>query len=350
VFRWGGARFGGSLLDPLGSWFDPVAKPVNKLTDDVSKTLGNILAAVPGESEVAKAVTALVNGPLKDFANTAVGKVFLTALGTSLYMGLAAYQGAGAALVNALAPAAFATPGVARGDDFDQAWIDGFIDRVKRTGEILATMGTGEIASEAANYVPDVVTQATTAANEVKAGLDGLVATYGPIAQSLGAPATIDQIAQSLGISQWAAATAKSIYTGVGVCDPFPDCLAEQYDPLTGQRVGVAGSLEGSLSARLSAYGVQSAQRTYQNVTQQAPANFVSSSALKFMASSLKPYLNNLASPASLASIMNNVSSRATGGDAGAQEEAAQLAKAKRALDRQNWVEWYKRASAVGLV
>lgn len=98
--------------------------------DDITKALG----LPPIASDVKDAIVDLVKGPLRDFANTDVGRMVLRAFATGLYYQL------GPILGPQFAAVAFAVPGVLRGEKFDQAWTTEFIWRVTTTATILGGM------------------------------------------------------------------------------------------------------------------------------------------------------------------------------------------------------------------
>jgi hypothetical protein len=99
--------------------------------DFVSDTTGDVIDAVPGARDVLDAVGDAVTGPVRDFANTAVGRAMLSALATTVTGGLAPVLGP------QLATVAFALPGLAAGQDFVSAWTQEFGSRVEQTAAII---------------------------------------------------------------------------------------------------------------------------------------------------------------------------------------------------------------------
>jgi hypothetical protein len=118
-------------------WFgedivDGVEDIATSAFDDLKKT-------VPGFSELAGLVDDFASGPVRDFARTGVGRVFLSAVASTLTGGLVPFLGP------QLATAAFALPGLARGDDFVTAWTQEFTSRVKQTAQIVGSDAVGPL-------------------------------------------------------------------------------------------------------------------------------------------------------------------------------------------------------------
>ena len=106
-------------------------------------------------------VRELVDGPLKDFANSAVGKVVLRALASSVTGGLD--YGLGQLLGPQLATIAWAFPGMLAGDSFTSAWTQEFAWRASKVAEILG-------AEFAAVRFPEQVKSAFAKLGELGAG------------------------------------------------------------------------------------------------------------------------------------------------------------------------------------
>lgn len=126
-----GIELGIPVLDDIIDVGEAVVEAVGDVVDDVSSFLG----LPPLASEAAAMVTSLVNGPLRDFARTAVGKTVLRALVLGPYMHLAPILGPQFAAVT------FAIPGVLRGEKADEAWVKEFVWRVTTTASILSAGG-----------------------------------------------------------------------------------------------------------------------------------------------------------------------------------------------------------------
>lgn len=107
---------------------------VSDRVDDVKDAASDVVSSVPGSEWLGDQVT--------DFLKTDVGSVVGHALATSLYGWAAPIVGP------QLAAAAFATPGLIRGDRFSKAWIEEFEWRVERLAEILGDDAGREFASQ----------------------------------------------------------------------------------------------------------------------------------------------------------------------------------------------------------
>lgn len=124
----------------VGSVFEDVWDTVTSPVEDAWKAMKD---NVPGFQEVADAVDAVVDGPVRDFARTAVGQTVLSIAASSLTGGLAPVLGP------QLCTVAFALPGMAAGEPFAQAWTQEFCKRVEQTAAILGSEYAGKIAGEA---------------------------------------------------------------------------------------------------------------------------------------------------------------------------------------------------------
>lgn len=117
----------GTIWEDIGDAASSAAKPFTKAVSDV-------FDAIPGSDWV----KGVVNGPLRDFANSAVGKVVLRAMATSMTGGLAATLGP------QLASTAWALPGLVRGESFDEAWWKEFSWRAEKTAQTLGSEAAGK--------------------------------------------------------------------------------------------------------------------------------------------------------------------------------------------------------------
>ena len=88
-----------------------------------------------------------VGDELKQFANTPIGKIALVALASADYAAIAPFVGP------QLAAITFATPGLAAGDDFAQAWTKGFIDRAQQLASDLGGQAAKSLTDQAQAYV-----------------------------------------------------------------------------------------------------------------------------------------------------------------------------------------------------
>ena len=114
---------------PVIGWFG--SDIVDAAGDALSGAYDAIVDTIPGGRAFVDGVDAIVVGPVRDFAQTGVGRAMLTALASTVTVGLQPYLGA------QLATVAFALPGVAAGQDFVTAWTQEFGSRVQQTAEIL---------------------------------------------------------------------------------------------------------------------------------------------------------------------------------------------------------------------
>lgn len=127
----------------MGDIFSDLAGDVNS----VANAIGGVVMGVPG-------VAPLVNGPLKDFANSSVGQIVLPIIANSL--------GGGVYQMTRFAPAmmtVWAMPGVARGDDFDHALILATADRLKQTAEILGVDVSATIMTQLQGLMGELIQQ-----------------------------------------------------------------------------------------------------------------------------------------------------------------------------------------------
>lgn len=195
--------FGSDLLDDAG----------NSLSDAWNAAVD----AVPGARDVADAIDSVVTGPVRDFAHTAIGRVVLTAMASSLTGALAPILGP------QLMTVAFALPGMAAGDDFLTAWTQEFASRVQKTADIMG-----------ADVVPDVWTDQL---NKLNAYL-----------QESGVDLTkIDfhALAQAAGVRDDVAAWAVSGATGT-----MADYVRHVFDPKTGKDLGIGTNIFVDLERR----------------------------------------------------------------------------------------------------
>lgn len=129
----------------IGAIWNDIGDAVDTVTRPISKAVSDVFDAIPG-SEWVKGI---VNGPLRDFANSAVGKVVLRAMATSLTGGLAGTLGP------QLATVAWSLPGLVRGESFDEAWWKEFSWRVEKTAETLGTDAAGKALGDMLKVASD---------------------------------------------------------------------------------------------------------------------------------------------------------------------------------------------------
>lgn len=124
---------------------DTASSAVDAAVDVAKKALEPIgLQGLP--DDVTRFIGSLVTGPLKDFANTDVGRAVLRAFATSQYYYLAPILGP------QLAAIAFAFPGLAQGKEPVKAWVDEFVYRVRTTGAMISSGQTSQPPTLQAAY------------------------------------------------------------------------------------------------------------------------------------------------------------------------------------------------------
>jgi len=208
-------------------WFgSDIWDAVTGTAGDAVNLAGDILSVVPGSTDLYGAIKDVVNGPLRDFAGTAVGKIVLTAMATTIYGPLAYAAGP------QLAAAAFALPGIAAGGGTDfcgedrpasfwTAWFQGFADRAQQAVAILGPMASKALGDEVKSAVDQLTNQAV--------GQLGTTWSIDAI-KALSLP----ELAERLNVSQWATAYALN-----GLCPSlFPAPNPADYDA-NGNPLGV---------------------------------------------------------------------------------------------------------------
>lgn len=121
------------------------------------------------------------------FANSDIGKEFLSIATSAAYMGLAVTMGPAALLI-------FAAPGLLRGDDFTHAWLDGMFTQAERAAKTLSGGDIdinvippeimGPIMSSTAGLTQGIQT-ATNYINSLPMGTDLTNMAYDQLAQKL---------------------------------------------------------------------------------------------------------------------------------------------------------------------
>ena len=144
-------------------WFgSDLVDTVTGAAGSVVDSLESFASNIPGAPAIAK----LVTGPVRDFANTAVGRVVFSAIATSLTGGLAPILGP------QLATVAWAFPGLARGQDFVTSWTQELASRASQTGAILGAPAVGDTIGAAITSTTDYLT--TNGIDVAVYGLDDL--------------------------------------------------------------------------------------------------------------------------------------------------------------------------------
>lgn len=214
----------------VGSIFSDAWDAVEDVASSVVDRVGDAIKAVPGGKQLLAAADAA--GELAgDFARTPVGLVVFRAISGVLYASTATMLGP--ILGPQLASVAFAVPGLARGDNFTEAWLTEVKYRAEETANILG----GDVG--------DVVA-------EQLGSLLGKLAEQLQVGDMITESAS--ELARRFGVREDVAALAKSIWDAIDTPEELRRMLAK-YDPATGRpRPGVSTSaasiLSGSDAAR----------------------------------------------------------------------------------------------------
>lgn len=155
----------------------------------------------------------VIDGPMRDWARTEWGATILRAMATSLSGGLAPIVGP------QLASVAFALPGIARGEPFDEAYWKEFTWRVEKTIEIAGPLIGERLGNELKAGVESLRHRAQGAFPDLP--LDQAIRQLG---------VAVEDLAQELGLREDMAAAAVSLGKRV----PLPSF--DRYDPRTGER------------------------------------------------------------------------------------------------------------------
>lgn len=138
-----------------------------RVVDAASDVASSIVENIPGGSELAGALSDLAKGPLRDFANTAVGRVVLQAVASTFYGSVAWTLGP------QLASVAFAVPGLAAGDDFTTAYLQGVKTRAEQTAQIIGVPGLGDFfGRDLAKTLRELATEYGIDERILEAGVD----------------------------------------------------------------------------------------------------------------------------------------------------------------------------------
>jgi hypothetical protein len=184
----------------VGDWWNPVddakaavdavVQVVTHPADDVAAVVNVITHPADDVNAIANAASDIVSwcdanipgfsaagGLLKDFANTAVGKVVLTALTSAGYVALVPALGAQGASI------AFALPGVVKGEPFDQAYWSELTLRVGETAELvgpgIADAAIAQLTPQAMKLLTSGNPSLVTLFNQGKAALSDVASKLG---------------------------------------------------------------------------------------------------------------------------------------------------------------------------
>jgi hypothetical protein len=213
----------------MGDVFDVAGDIASGAAGIVTGAAGDVIDTVPGGRDVADAVDSVVTGPIRDFANTAVGRTVLTALASTVTGGLAPVLGP------QLATVAFALPGLAAGNDFITSWMQAFGERVNQLADAYAQQAGPLINAE--------LSKASAYLDQLNsAGIDA-------------ASVAFQDFAKASGVSDWTAAFVLDAYRGV------KQDLLHVFNFLTGSLQDVSGISLTSGAARQSLQNLQNQLR-----------------------------------------------------------------------------------------
>ena len=222
----------------VGNVFEDAWDEAKDIATSIGDDIGDAIKKIPGSGPLGDALSSLAKGPLRDFAKTTIGHAVLIAIGTTFAGSIAWFGGP------QLASVAFAIPGLAKGDDFETAWLQGVNERASRS---MQATGGGDAGPGQASF------------DQLNTAVKGLADEYGP---NVSIPETVAQIAKRYGIPEDIAAYAKSLVEHNG---QLPDPAA--FDPVTGKLLPNLAS--SSLSFALAHDG-QSAKSILLQAQQQA--------------------------------------------------------------------------------
>ena len=133
-----------------GDWYNPVddvSAVASAVADVTTSAWDDVKNTVPGAQAISDAFDSFATGPLRDFARkNPIAPVVLTAVSGGAYALAAPIAGA------QLAAVTFALPGMAKGENFVHAWVEGFVDRV--TALVAYFIGHGVPANVANVQIP----------------------------------------------------------------------------------------------------------------------------------------------------------------------------------------------------
>lgn len=114
-------------------WFgEDIWDAATGAVESVAESALDVLHVIPGAEDLTGALSDVLKGPLREFANNPFGLIILRAMATTIGGPLAWQIGP------QLASFTWALPGVARGQDFWEAWFTEVKWRTEKTAEIVA--------------------------------------------------------------------------------------------------------------------------------------------------------------------------------------------------------------------
>jgi len=125
---WFGDALSNAARDPVGTLQNIAAGIASANVDDIVDAVQKL----PGGDVVSPSLRAFVDGPMRDFAKSDIGKFLLEANATANYALLVPFLGP------QLAAVAFSEPSFLAGDDFSKAWANETINRIQQTAKVLS--------------------------------------------------------------------------------------------------------------------------------------------------------------------------------------------------------------------
>jgi hypothetical protein len=131
----------GALLDTIPPAYVGFRIPVvSDLAEGAVDVVSSVWDRVPGSEHIDDATRALVEGPLRDFANTGVGEFTLNVIAANIAMAASTTATFMPIIGPAIIISTAAIPGLLKGDDFTNSLIEGWVWRVQTVAQILTPM------------------------------------------------------------------------------------------------------------------------------------------------------------------------------------------------------------------
>jgi len=236
--------------DEIGIDLDFITDPLEDIGSSIIDRLGDVVRVIPGSEWVIQGVNTVtgpigdfVEGPLRDFAKTAVGETIIRAFSVMVGYGLAVLPVVG----YTLSFLTWSIPGLARGEEFDTAMVNEFSYRVDKVVQYFAGDVGKQANAELKQYYNDLMSEQLQNAIE-----------------------SIDVTAKSMGISpnQWLAQTGmtpKRLAAELGIREDVAaygiewfrgqskaalEAIKNQYDIKTGAKFLTLGKASTSTGTR----------------------------------------------------------------------------------------------------
>ncbi len=191
-------------------WFgEDVVDWVGDRVSDAGDVFSSVAEVIPFTPELAGALKDVINGPLRDFARTPVGLAVFRAMTTTIYGPIAWTIGP------QVASLVFALPGLARGDDFLEAYLTELKWRADETLKYVAPGASAKVTEDVQRATEKIVQMLP---QEVR----GLA---------------LNELARRLNVNAWTAAIARWGAAEIwGIADrAFDMPPRDRFDPMTGE-------------------------------------------------------------------------------------------------------------------